>query len=458
MFDVCLSMKTPPFLLLAVLLFWGWQSNLLLVGALMGVVLEGARFITARWDLAEEDFRRILTFCTLLALALLVYAVTANQEGGGVAGLLHASPVAVVRNTGIAATSFLRWLPMTVFLFVAAQLFSERGNVPLSAISDLFRRQRRKKTGAPAERDVNVTYPYFMVCLFSAGIHANPQQGTQSYFWGLCVLLAWALWSLRPPQSGLVAWLCAFGLAVALGYSGVRGVGLLAQAAENFNTQWIARLFLRRTDATQTLTAIGRIGSLKLSPRIVIRLKPKDGSQPPEYLREASYRFYSSTTWRAGMVGGEKTDKTPGPDQTFSVLLEEKTNTPNVVNIACYLDGYSKEVGAPEGLLPLPTGCSRLENVPSSLVRLQLTKAGAVIAAGPGLMIFDARYGPSATFDAPPAYGTNRADLSVPTNEIPALEQVLPELQLAGTNEDQNTSGRPAIFRRQIQLQRLART
>ena len=38
-----------------------------------------------------------------------------------------------------------------------------------------------------------------------------------------------------------------------------------------------------------------------------------------------------------------------------------------VVNIACYLEGWSQELSVPEGLLPLPTGSSRLENVPLSV-------------------------------------------------------------------------------------------
>ncbi len=72
-------------------------------------------------------------------------------------------------------------------------------------------------------------------------------------------------------------------------------------------------------------------------------------------------------------------------------------------------------MGAPEGLLPLPTGSSRLENVPLSVAAIKMNKAGAVLAAGPGLMIFDAHFGPGATFDSPPdASTTNRLDLSVP--------------------------------------------
>lgn len=428
-------MKTPPFLLLAVLLFWGWESGLFIFGAVMGVVLESARLIRLRWDLAEEDFRRILIFCTLLALALGVYVFATNEGGGGLAGLLHPSPVAAVRNTGVAAILFLRWLPISMFLFVTAQMFSERGTVPLSAISLLFRWRHRQPGGAVPERNVNVSYPYFMLCLFSAGIHAN--EGTTSYFWGLCILIAWALWSLRPRRSGVIIWLCAFGLAMTLGYSGVRGIGLLARAVENFNAQWIANYFQRRTDAMQSFTAIGQIGYLKLSPRIVIRLKPKNGSPPPEYLREASYRFYNTPTWRAGMAGNEFEYRQSISNGTVWVLLDGKTNAPSIANIASYLDGYSKEVNAPEGLLPLPTGCSRLENAPSSLAQIKMNKTGAVLAAGPGLVIFDARFGPGATFDSPPDTSTNLADLTVPTNEIPALEQVITELQISGTNEDQ---------------------
>ena len=433
MFDVSLSMKTPPFLLLATLLFWGGESGLLVAGAVMGVVLESTRFIKTRWDLAEEDFRRILTFCTLLALALMVYSFTTNEGSGGLNGLLHASPVAAARRTGIAATLFLRWLPGTLFLFIAAQRFSERGTVPLSAISDIFRWQRRRQAGALAERNVDVSYPYFMVCLFSAGIHTNA--GTQSYFWGQCVLLAWALWSLRSRRFGVGIWLAALALAVALGYSGVRGIGLMARAAESFNAQWMQRFFWSHLDATQSITAIGEIGRLKLSPRVVIRLKTKNGSPPPNYLREASYRFYSVQTWRAGSARNEFDEKLAATNTTFCVLQSDNTNAPGVVNIACYLDGYSKEVGAPEGLLPLPTGSSRLENLPTSIASVKINKTGAALAIGPGLMIFDARYGPGATFDTAPDTSTN-LDLVVPTNEVPALEQVISNLKISGATEE----------------------
>jgi hypothetical protein len=431
MLNVLPTMNPPPFLLLAALLFWGWQSGFFVVGAIMGVMLESARFLRVRWDLSAEDFRRIWNFCTLLALGLVVYVFTTNEASGGLGGLLHSSAVETTRNASVSATAFFRWLPMTLFLFIAAQRFSESGAIPLSAIS-LFIRWRRKGDPTP-ERHVNVAYPYFIVCLFAAGIH--PNEGTHSYFWGQAVLIAWALWPLRSRRYGTVAWFGALAVALGLGFSGQRGISELQRLIGSYNAQWMASFFRQRMDPSRSVTAIGQIGKIKLSPRIVIRLNPLNGGSPPIYLREASYRTYRAQTWHAGMTGNEFDALLPERDNTIWELLPGRTNS-SAVNIACYLDGWSEGLKAPEGLLPLPTGSSRLEQVPLSVASISKNKTGAVMAAGPGLMIFNARYGPGATFDSPPDAGTNHLDLAVPTNEAPALDQIISQMQISGAAED----------------------
>ena len=424
-------MKTPPLLLLAVLLFWGWQTGFVMVGAGLGLVLEGARLTRLRWDLGEEDFRRVWNLCTLLSLGLIVYSFSAGATGGP-KNFLTGNAAETTRNLGLSAHIFLRWLPATLFLFIAAQKFSERESIPLAAISFFA---RRRKEPEMTERSVDVSYAYFILCLFSAGIHDNV--GTQTYFWGQAALLAWALWPLRSRRFGPAVWTGVLALVIALGFFSQHSLGALQRLLEGYNAQWMANLMRHRTDASQSVTAIGQIGRLKLSPRIVIRLEPKDGSPPPGYLQEASYRSYHSQrqTWHSGGARGDFVELSHEPDSESAWTLVPGKSRPHLASIAAYLEGHSQETGDPEGLLPLPSGSSRLQNLP--VFSLKINQTGAVLASGLGLVIFDAHFGPGTTLDSPPDTGTNHLDLAVPTNEVPALNRVIAEMKIAGLAEAQ---------------------
>lgn len=424
-------MKTPPFLLLAALLFWGWLSGFLVVGAIMGVLLETARFVGFRWDLDDADFTRIWSFCILLNVVLAVYVFTTNDEGGGVAAMFQARGGQNAANSvTYTAFRFFCWLPMTCFAFMLAQAFNARPTVPLTGISLVLRWRRRKGDQAFSNRYFNVSYPYFMACLFSAGIHPNP--GTPVYFWGACGLAAWALWPVRSRRFGIGTWLAVLALVMALGLGGVAGINQTQRAIQNFNAQWMAWLFNPRTDPLQAMTSMGRIGRLKLSARIVIWLAPRRIGDVPSYLREASYRNYYAQrmTWYAGGTPADYTFLHPETDNTSWELIPGKRTT-SAVNITCYLNGWSRDLQAPEGVLPLPSGTARLENVPPNTI-LRTNNTGAVIADGRGLLVFDAFYGRGATIDSAPDTGsTNHLDLNVPTNEIPALQSAIAEMGLA---------------------------
>ena len=420
--------RTPPYLMMAALLFWGWQSGYWQAGAVMGIVLEGARFNRTRWDVSEEDFRRIRNFCALLGLALVVYIFSTNEAGGGVSSLFGANTLAATRYVGLSATAFLRWLPIVLFLFVAAEFYSERQAVPLVAISWFLRNLRKVRGGS--ERTMDISYPYFMVCLFSASIHMS--EGDLSYFWGQSVLVAWALWPRRTVRFGVVAWGTALAAAIGLGLVGQRGLSELQRVIEGYNAQWMANLMRPRTIPAQTETAMGQIGKLKLSPRIVIRLETKTGPAP-DYLREATYRRYNSQqpAWHAGIGRTDFVNVPHEPgNETAWALIRGKTNS-WVVTIAAYMDGRSRDTGDPEGLLPLPTGTYRLEKLPVFL--LKKNDNGELLAAGLGLVNFDAFYGAGATFDSrPDSDTTNKFDLGVPANEAPALDRIISEMNLRG--------------------------
>jgi hypothetical protein len=429
-------MKPPPLLLGAALLFWGWQSDFLVVGAMMAVVLESARFVKARWELSDEDFARIWTFCSVLALGAVVYAFTANEGPARFGDLLRNPSGAAQSSAGTSsartASALFRWMPMIFFPFIAAQTFSARETVPLVAISLILRRRlrRAKERGGPLppERNVRVDFPYFAVCLVGASVHPSENA---SFFWGLCGLLTWALWAQRSRRFGFFTWATALGLAVGLGFAGQHGIAQFQNYISQLNPAWLLRLRSARggTDPFWANTAIGRGGALKLSPRIVIRLEPKGRSAAPTYLREASYRVFDRWNWfpvssKAAFVNVQETP----PNSGVWPLLPSRTNGA-VVNIACYLEGRGQDGRA--GLLPLPSGTSLLEKL--FAFRVDRNDSGAVLATGPGLVDFDAIYAPGPTMDADP----KPIDLNVSPREVPALEQIASELKLHGQSKDQ---------------------
>ncbi len=435
-------MKTPPFLLAAVLLFWGWQTGFWVEGAIMAAILESPRFIKARWDLSDDDFTRTWVFCTVLSVAALVLAF-ANNDGPATFSHLFRSPdIASERGVGstsaLTAIALIRWLPMIVFLFVATQEFSSRDGVPLESISLILwrRRKRALKAGRtlPPSRSFNVSYPYFVTCLFAASIHVAT---SNTFFAGLIALIAWALWPQRSRRFGLIIWAGALAVAVTIGYFGGHELRHLARVAEDYNPQWLLGSSSERTDPTESRTEIGHIGQLKLSGKIVIRLQTKHGSAVPTYLREASYRNYESQIWRSGNSNIDFTGVTEIPSDSGSWPLPPERTNPTTVNIACYLDGINPQDHNPEGLLPLPTDCGRLDKLPAFV--LQRNTTGAVLAEGPGLVMFDAGYGSGLTMDSPPgkvdSSRTNQ-DLALPGREKAVLDQVAAGLNVEGESDD----------------------
>ncbi|HWY78170.1 MAG TPA: transglutaminase domain-containing protein [Verrucomicrobiae bacterium] len=454
-------MKAPPFLVGAALVFWGWQTGFLVAGIVMAMVLESARFVKARWELSNEDFRRIWTFCALLFLAATVYAFTASDGPASIGYWINnrsfSAQNAVGNVTARTAVLLTRWLPLSFFLFVAAQAFSDREGVPLETISLILQRRWKKAQSAglplPKSRAVNVTYPYFMICLLAATGHpATPNDG---FLWGACILLGWALWAFRSRRFGVVVWAGTLCLAVVMGYAGQRGLLRLKQIVEQYNPSWLSGSSNSGFDPFESRTEIGQIGRIKASSEIIIRLEPEQDAVAPNYLRAAVYRTYSSGVWYLGKVIRSNIETTrvatnanprkalgsaadeymrPGlyikdTKDDFAGVTETPVNSGNwplipgklnahTVNIACYLPGG-------KGLLPLPESIGQLTNLPA--FTLQKNDLGSVRAEGPGLVIFDAQYGPGAIIDQPP--DTND-DLTVPDREKPGLDETISELHL----------------------------
>ena len=291
---------------------------------------------------SDEDFNRIWTFCTLLFLASTVYAFTSNDGPSDFRGFFENPNPWTTRNAGTAsartAASLIRWLPMTFFLFVAAQAYSTRAGVPLETISLIMRRRWKKARALgqplPQSRVVDISYFYFALCLFASSIHTSEGQ---VFFWGFSILVAWALWPMRSPRFGLVPWALTLAFAIGLGFAGQGGINKLRGYLERLDPTWLTGWSRRGFDPSHSRTELGRIGRVKLSGRIVMRVEAREGPVPA-FLRQACYRTYKSETWYSDMSRSSYENIPSETNNTTWVLIPGKTNTGSV-NISTYLDG-----------------------------------------------------------------------------------------------------------------------
>ena len=194
-------MTMPPLLLGATLLFWGWQTGLMPIAALMALALEGARRIQWRWELSLSDFGRISDLCALAFLASTVFLFITRQP------------------TQALFLAF-QWLPLIIFPLILSQAYSTRDKVQISAFFLMLRKMRAEAEGRPLAA-VNLTYPYWGLCFLSASA-ANTQ--TPWFYIGICLLSAWVLWAVRPKSFSAPLWAGLLVLVTLLGYGGQRGL------------------------------------------------------------------------------------------------------------------------------------------------------------------------------------------------------------------------------------------
>ena len=80
---------TPPGLLGAALLFWGWQTGFLTVGSVMAALLEGRHLVRSRWDLSRADFNRVSDLSAVLLVVIAVYQFVGTDAAHAVLAILE---------------------------------------------------------------------------------------------------------------------------------------------------------------------------------------------------------------------------------------------------------------------------------------------------------------------------------------------------------------------------------
>lgn len=388
--------RMPPLLLGLTLLFWGWEVELLPLSAAGALILELPRFIRWRWDFSETDMNRFWDLSYVLFLGAIAYSF-------------------VTTNVVYATFKFMSWLPLIFFPFAAATIYSAEDHVQLSTFSMFLHRKGRN--AGPAKRiGWFVSYGYFAACFIAASaVNARDPR----FYTAVVVLGAWLLWTIRRRVAPVWVWGVMLGVVSVAGFGGhVRLTELQAWVEDT-----ASRLLTGSgsdEELTQTRTAIGSMGELKLSNRIVLRVETDGNSPAPALLRRASFNLYDTSGRRGAWLaaGTQFVPLQPGLEPATWVLSER--GSPLAATLSMSLPRSM-------GVIPAPNGPCILEGLIAGVVAVNRYGSVRVRECLP-LVRYTVKYCGVSTLDAPP----HSRDLVVPAAEVPAVAQITGELGLAG--------------------------
>lgn len=385
-------MIAPPFLIGAVLAFWGWQSGHPVVGIALGAILEAPRYVRLRLDLGTLEHSRIADLSTV-GFVTLAILLAANR--GVSHGILEA----------------FTWLPAALSPIMLAQQLSESGRIPLSA---LFRYMRKLRRQQPEIKDppVDVSAVYVALTLVAAGV-ANARG--PEYYAGVVLAAAWALHAVRPRHASIAVWALMLALAAGGGYAGQLGLAHLQAQIE----AWAINFNMRGLDADpyRSVTEIGSIGRLKQYDAILMRVyaAERDAGRV-RLLHRSSYNTWSGSSWLARESAMQTIDSEA--DNTTWLLAPAGRPADWTVRFAARIENG-------KALLPLPAATTRVTGL--NAVSMRRNSLGSVhVDAGAEWLQYQAEGNDGEAVSAPPA----TPDSILPAAERAVFEQVAAELGL----------------------------
>src|SRR3954464_1122207 len=141
-------MNTPPFLIAAALLFWGWRTDWWIIAISMGALFEASRFVKFRWEFSDKEYSRVFDVCTLLFGGAVVYLRFSEE----------------ITRSGFV---LFQWMPVIFALMLLTQAYGAIDKIPYRVFSWFM---RLRKDPAPAnEGGLNISWCYFGICLLGGG-------------------------------------------------------------------------------------------------------------------------------------------------------------------------------------------------------------------------------------------------------------------------------------------------
>jgi transglutaminase-like putative cysteine protease len=404
------------------LALWGWQAGWLPWAVGMGVLLGAASWSRWRFEIGQADFNRLWNLTTLLFLGVALYLFLAREGFASVGGIVGTPGERLegMRQISQTAVVFLRWLPFVLYPFMAVHAWSRATELPWSTFSLYAQVRAVRAPGGElpgwALRPIHPGQLYLALVLFSSCAGTDHPVGYLPLFMGV---LAWGLWPWRSRRFGVAVWvgmIVVLALVAVVTQRGLEGLRAVWQALENRLLQQAGE---GRFDQLRNHTALGAVGRLKRSGRIVLRVRSADG-MAPGLLREAVFNRFRGGIWAA--THREFTAVDAAVDGALWRLAEAPRRG-RFLSIA----RYTAQGEAP---LALPGDVLSVRDLPAPVVETN-SLASARVRDGPPLALYTVEHGQGGGFDgAPEAEDSDVSSLGPVDRAV--IDAVAGELGLAG--------------------------
>jgi hypothetical protein len=381
-------MKTTPLTMAAALVFWGHQTGYLLPACFMGIVIELARIIKARWDPSLDQVNKLSDTCMVCLAGAIIYFVSLEIE--------------------TALANILRYLPVFAFPLIVVQEYSAAGDIDVRSLY-LLKKKRMEERNAVR---INLSLAFIIICLTSSAAVNNR---LFPYYPVALAIIVVVLFFQRTRGADIRIWVAAVIVASIMGFFLQTG---LHHAQKAVTRRAWGRFFDGGADPLRGTTAIGRIGRLKLSNKIVFRVIPPENDNGATYLlKEAAYTFLSGNMWTATQNKFEPVPQ--AEDGRFITGLQRVSNRrkAEAQQEAQPLSGRPKltiltRMKKTKGILKAPENALEVNCIAISSIRTN-GLGTFVVDDAPGFMIYDVRYGDPGTKILPPG----KLDLLIPDRE-----------------------------------------
>ena len=381
----------PPGLTLASLLIWGWQTQHMFYATIVGLLLELPLFIKWRINFTDKDVNQLVDLSGVIFFVITVY-VFVNYSFQGIYKILEL-------------------LPLTLLLLMLAQNYGVQNGLKTSALFISIRR-----LGENASPDVLYSIDIGMPFVFISLMSASSGNQHSDYFFIACVLIiAWLLFPQRTEHFSNVTWFCSIVFACFFAYLAQGGLQQLQYQSEAFFLELFEQYGWKSTDPEHSSTSIGSLGRLKLSDRIMFRVKADKKSPIPLYFRETSYSKYEYGSWRNPKIDFDIIGRLPGKNEW---RLNKNKFDKETIDVSIYLQDRA-------AIIPVPDNINTLSG--KDLVQVETSVYGATrIEAREGWINYRLGLSDHDFVEAPPA----SEDLNISLNYKSDFEQIAARLEL----------------------------